>query len=79
MMIMIHEAVTYSNLMFFSQEQAVLDPKIEKRIAGIVLTSPAVGVQPSHPIFTVRTTISFPFSINIRSMYFVKSSRYLSN
>lgn len=60
MRIMIHEAITYSKLIF-SQEQAVLDPKIEKRIAGIVLTSPAVGVQPSHPIFTVRPAVSFSF------------------
>lgn len=34
--------------------QAALDPKIEKSIAGVVLTSPAVGVQPSHPIFLVQ-------------------------
>jgi acylglycerol lipase len=35
----------------------MLDPKVEARVAGAVLTSPAVGVQPSHPIFVVR--ISF--------------------
>ncbi|GKE33308.1 alpha/beta hydrolases superfamily protein, partial [Tanacetum coccineum] len=29
--------------------KAALDPKIEKSIAGVVATSPAVGVQPSHP------------------------------
>lgn len=34
-------------------EQAVLDPKVRQRVAGIVLTSPAIGVQPSHPIFAV--------------------------
>ncbi|VVA91761.1 unnamed protein product [Arabis nemorensis] len=33
--------------------KAMLDPKIEARVAGIVLTSPAVGVRPSHPIFRV--------------------------
>ncbi|KAJ0247847.1 Hydrolase_4 domain-containing protein [Hirschfeldia incana] len=33
--------------------KAMLDPKIEARVSGIVLTSPAVGVQPSHPIFGV--------------------------
>ncbi|XP_023644804.1 uncharacterized protein LOC17900907 isoform X2 [Capsella rubella] len=33
--------------------KAMLDAKIEARVAGIVLTSPAVGVQPSHPIFGV--------------------------
>lgn len=34
--------------------QAVLDPKVKARVAGVVLTSPAVGVQPSHPIFLVK-------------------------
>ncbi|KAG2319763.1 hypothetical protein Bca52824_012976 [Brassica carinata] len=33
--------------------KAMLDPKIEAQVSGIVLTSPAVGVQPSHPIFGV--------------------------
>lgn len=33
--------------------QASLDPKVRARICGVVLTSPAVGVQPAHPIFTV--------------------------
>ncbi|KAI3976424.1 hypothetical protein MKX01_008282 [Papaver californicum] len=37
--------------------KAVLDPKIETRIHGVVLTSPAVGVQPSHPIFGVLAPI----------------------
>ncbi|VVA95154.1 unnamed protein product [Arabis nemorensis] len=37
--------------------KAMLDPKIESRVSGIVLTSPAVGVQPSHPIFTVIAPI----------------------
>lgn len=37
--------------------KAMLDPKIEARVAGVVLTSPAVGVQPSHPIFTVLAPI----------------------
>lgn len=37
--------------------KAVLDPKIETRVAGAVLTSPAVGVQPSHPIFAVVAPI----------------------
>ncbi|XP_051113572.1 uncharacterized protein LOC127239450 [Andrographis paniculata] len=30
--------------------KAVLDPKVQKLVAGIVLISPAVGVQPSHPL-----------------------------
>ncbi|XP_009106009.1 monoacylglycerol lipase [Brassica rapa] len=37
--------------------KAMLDPKIESRVSGIALTSPAVGVQPSHPIFTVLAPI----------------------
>lgn len=36
--------------------QAMLDPKVEACIDGVVLTSPAVGVQPTHPIFVVRIT-----------------------
>lgn len=38
-----------------AKQQAVLDPKVRQRISGIVLTSPAVGVQPSHPIFAVSS------------------------
>ncbi|KAK1371902.1 Monoglyceride lipase [Heracleum sosnowskyi] len=37
--------------------KAVLDPKIETRIDGVVVTSPAVGVQPSHPILRVVAPI----------------------
>ncbi|TXG50921.1 hypothetical protein EZV62_023445 [Acer yangbiense] len=37
--------------------KAMLDPKIESRVAGVVVTSPAVGVQPSHPIITVLAPI----------------------
>ncbi|XP_050218383.1 uncharacterized protein LOC126669097 [Mercurialis annua] len=37
--------------------KAMLDPKIESRVSGVVLTSPAVGVQPSHPIFVVLAPI----------------------
>ncbi|KAF5734594.1 monoglyceride lipase-like [Tripterygium wilfordii] len=37
--------------------KAILDPKVEAHVAGVVLTSPAVGVQPSHPIFTVLAPI----------------------
>ncbi|KAL5817826.1 hypothetical protein ACOSQ3_026204 [Xanthoceras sorbifolium] len=40
--------------------KAMLDPKIEGRVAGVVVTSPAVGVQPSHPIYTVLApTVAF--------------------
>ncbi|MCD7452947.1 hypothetical protein HAX54_018916 [Datura stramonium] len=42
--------------------KAALDPKVESRIDGVVLTSPAVGVQPAHPIFKVLAPIvSFLF------------------
>ncbi|MBA0593773.1 hypothetical protein Gorai_010705, partial [Gossypium raimondii] len=37
--------------------KATLDPQVENRVAGIILTSPAVGVQPSHPIFVVLAPI----------------------
>ncbi|GAB2292738.1 hypothetical protein Dimus_026974 [Dionaea muscipula] len=37
--------------------KAVLDPMVEARINGVVVTSPAVGVQPSHPIYTVLAPI----------------------
>ncbi|KAK8477797.1 hypothetical protein V6N13_060081 [Hibiscus sabdariffa] len=37
--------------------KAVLDPKVEAKVSGIILTSPAVGVQPSHPIFVVLAPI----------------------
>ncbi|XP_021854781.1 uncharacterized protein [Spinacia oleracea] len=38
--------------------KAALDPKVEAQIHGIVLTSPAVGVSPSHPIFSVIAPIA---------------------
>ncbi|KAK4410722.1 Monoacylglycerol lipase [Sesamum angolense] len=34
-----------------------LDPKVRQSVAGVVLTSPAVGVQPSHPIFAVLAPV----------------------
>ncbi|KAL0415571.1 UNVERIFIED_CONTAM: Monoglyceride lipase [Sesamum latifolium] len=37
--------------------KAVLDPKVRQSVAGVVLTSPAVGVQPSHPIFAVLAPV----------------------
>ncbi|XP_073316849.1 uncharacterized protein [Primulina huaijiensis] len=37
--------------------KAVLDPKVRERVSGVVLTSPAVGVQPSHPIFSVLAPV----------------------
>ncbi|KAG6673103.1 hypothetical protein I3842_16G094900 [Carya illinoinensis] len=42
--------------------KAMLDPKVEASVSGAVLTSPAIGVQPSHPIFVVLAPIvSFLF------------------
>ncbi|CAN4085445.1 unnamed protein product [Withania somnifera] len=42
--------------------KAALDPKVESRVDGVVLTSPAVGVEPAHPSFTVLAPIvSFLF------------------
>lgn len=37
--------------------KTVLDPKIEARINGVILTSPAIGVQPSHPIVAVLAPV----------------------
>ncbi|CAN6297998.1 unnamed protein product [Urochloa humidicola] len=37
--------------------KAVLDPEVETLISGIVLTSPAVRVQPAHPIITVMAPV----------------------
>ncbi|GAV69888.1 Hydrolase_4 domain-containing protein [Cephalotus follicularis] len=37
--------------------KAVLDSKVEVHVAGVVLTSPAIGVQPSHPIFVVLAPV----------------------
>ncbi|KAK8599642.1 hypothetical protein V6N13_077554 [Hibiscus sabdariffa] len=41
--------------------KAALDPEVAEQVAGIILTSPAVGVQPSHPIFVLAPVISFLF------------------
>ncbi|KAL4296071.1 hypothetical protein GQ457_12G007830 [Hibiscus cannabinus] len=37
--------------------KAVLDPKVEAKVSGIILTSPAVGVQPSAPIVVMLAPI----------------------
>ncbi|KAB2054955.1 hypothetical protein ES319_A11G002300v1 [Gossypium barbadense] len=40
--------------------KAVLDPKVEAQVAGIIMTSPAVAIQPTHPIvMAVAPVISF--------------------
>lgn len=46
----------------------MLDPKIEARVSGIVLTSPAVGVQPSHPIFGVRQNLNMFLSLHLENI-----------
>ncbi|MBA0831025.1 hypothetical protein Goarm_015516, partial [Gossypium armourianum] len=39
---------------------AVLDPKVEAQVAGIIMTSPAVAIQPTHPIvMALAPVISF--------------------
>jgi len=37
----------------FDSWQAALDPEVETLISGVVLTSPAVRVQPAHPVIAV--------------------------
>ncbi|CAN0902274.1 Monoglyceride lipase [Linum grandiflorum] len=37
--------------------RAALDPKVEASLAGMVLTSPAVGVQPSHPLLVILAPV----------------------
>ncbi|XP_027925193.1 uncharacterized protein LOC114182507 isoform X2 [Vigna unguiculata] len=38
-------------------DMALLDPKVEARIVGATFTSPAVGVEPSHPILVALAPI----------------------
>lgn len=52
---MVYINPVYLQCFLRAKQQAVLDPKVRQRISGIVLTSPAVGVQPSHPIFAVSS------------------------
>nr|XP_010910615.1 uncharacterized protein LOC105036557 [Elaeis guineensis] len=52
--------------------KAVLDPKVEVRVEGVVLTSPAIEVQPSHPIVAVVAPI---FSLLIPRYQFSASYR----
>ncbi|KAL1820116.1 hypothetical protein ACET3Z_014985 [Daucus carota] len=37
--------------------KAALDPVVETHIRGLVLTSPAIGIKPAHPIFPVLAPI----------------------
>lgn len=42
--------------------KTILDPKVESQVAGVILTSPAVGVEPSNQIFVVLAPLfSFLF------------------
>jgi len=42
----------------FDSQQAALDPEVKTLISGIVLTSPAVRVQPAHPVIAVCLVLS---------------------
>jgi hypothetical protein len=42
-------------LLFADHSKAALDPCVEVHIEGLILTSPAIHVQPSHPIIKVST------------------------
>ncbi|KAG6752828.1 hypothetical protein POTOM_042867 [Populus tomentosa] len=37
--------------------KAMMDPKVESRVSGVVLTSPAVGIQPSHPLVVILAPV----------------------
>ncbi|CAK7324864.1 unnamed protein product [Dovyalis caffra] len=37
--------------------KAMMDPKVEARVSGVVLTSPAVGIQPSHPLIVLLAPV----------------------
>lgn len=37
--------------------KAMMDPKVEARVSGVVLTSPAVGIQPSHPLVVILAPV----------------------
>ncbi|XP_072978034.1 uncharacterized protein [Typha angustifolia] len=52
--------------------KAVLDPKIQVLVEGVVLTSPAIHVQPSHPIVAVVAPI---FSALVPKYQFSSSSK----
>ncbi|XP_008806627.1 monoacylglycerol lipase [Phoenix dactylifera] len=52
--------------------KAALDPKVKVCVEGVVLTSPAIGVQPSHPIVAVIAPI---FSLLVPKYQFSGSYR----
>ncbi|KAL9334821.1 hypothetical protein Peur_072002 [Populus x canadensis] len=37
--------------------KAMMDPKVEARVSGVALTSPAVGIQPSHPLVVILAPV----------------------
>ncbi|KAJ6373742.1 hypothetical protein OIU78_029431 [Salix suchowensis] len=44
--------------------KAVMDPKVEARVSGVVFTSPAVGIQPSHPFCRVISFLLPTFQLS---------------
>jgi hypothetical protein len=51
-------------LLFTGHSKAALDPSVEVNIEGLILTSPAIHVQPSHPIIKVSNIST---SCNLRT------------
>lgn len=37
--------------------KAMMDPEVGARVSGVVLTSPAVGIQPSHPLVVILAPV----------------------
>lgn len=37
--------------------KAMMDPEVEAHVSGVVLTSPAVGIQPSHPLVVILAPV----------------------
>ncbi|XP_020696316.1 uncharacterized protein LOC110109547 [Dendrobium catenatum] len=52
--------------------KAVLDPKVEASVKGVVLTSPAIRVQPSHPIVAALAPI---FSLFVPTYQFSAANK----
>jgi alpha-beta hydrolase superfamily lysophospholipase len=42
----------------------MMDPEVGARVSGVVLTSPAVGIQPSHPLVVVRISVILDFLVH---------------
>ena len=54
--------------------KTMLDPKVEPPINGVVLTSPAVCVQPSHPVIVVIAPVFSLFVQQISLVIVVQSA-----